>query len=88
MTGIGFLLIAFVVGALGIAYVMAQHRAGTRPEDAMAEFRREMDALAPPSERSDPPEPRRFPNRPYPGVSPLPSDHDDRSRPDAGSGAR
>ncbi|QGG93977.1 hypothetical protein [Actinomarinicola tropica] len=86
MSGAGFLLIALVVGVLGTMFVMARHRQGTRPDDAMAEFRREMQALAPPGDGPPPDEPRRFPHRPYPGVAPL--GPDDRSRPDAGSGAR
>lgn len=93
MSGAAFLLIAVAVGVLGSLYVMARHRGGPRSSDAMAEFRREMDALAPPQGHRPDPGPRLFPHRPYPGVTPRPDDDrsrrdDDRSRPDAGSGAR
>ena len=47
MNPISFLLIALVVAALGILVAVAVHRQPSRPEAAMEEFRREMDALAP-----------------------------------------
>jgi hypothetical protein len=42
-----FLVIALVVGLLGVAIVTTMHRKPQRPDSAMEEFRREMQALAP-----------------------------------------
>ena len=47
MNPISFLLIALVVAAIGILVAVAAHRQPSRPEAAMEEFRREMEALAP-----------------------------------------
>jgi hypothetical protein len=97
VTGASFLLIALVVAVVGTLLVMARNRPGHRANDAMAEFRREMDALAPPGPLGPEAPPSR---RPFPGIEPLgragsaaddPDDdrpHPGGSRPDAGSGAR
>ena len=47
MNPISFLLIALVVAAIGILVAVVMHRQPSRPEAAMKEFRREMEALAP-----------------------------------------
>lgn len=49
MGPVTFLFIAVVVGLLGISVAVSMHRKPTRPDSAMADFRREMQALAPPS---------------------------------------
>lgn len=89
MTGASFLLIAVAVAVVGTLLVMARNRPGHRSNDAMAEFRREMEALAPPHPEGEERPPGR---RPFPGVERLgepdgPSSSDG-PRPDAGSGAR
>lgn len=80
MSGASFLLIALVVGVLGALVVGLRNRQTQRPDNAMLEFRREMEALAPPTPTDDEPPPAR---PPFPGTDPH-----DGSRPDAGSGAR
>ncbi len=54
MSPVAFLLLALAVAALGILVTVSRHRAPTKPESAMDEFRREMDALAPPGRPSRP----------------------------------
>lgn len=89
MSGAAFLLIAVAVALIGTLLVMARNRPGHRANDAMAEFRREMQALAPPHAEG---EERPTARRPYPGVEQLRDDDGpaspDGPRPDAGSGAR
>lgn len=93
MSGASFLLIALAVGVLGTLIVLARNRQGHRPDSAMLEFRREMEALAPPSSSvGEEEQPQARP--PFPG--PTATDESaashgepsDGSRPDAGSGAR
>lgn len=83
MSGAAFLLIAVAVGVLGALVVTLRNHQTQRPDNAMLEFRREMEALAPPAppvaDGEDPPSTR----PPFPGTEPR-----DGSRPDAGSGAR
>jgi len=62
---IGFLLIAVVVAVAGSLLVVVRNRQTTRPENAMDEFKREMQALAPTDESLvDDGRPNRFPFRP------------------------
>lgn len=97
MSGASFLLIALAVAVVGSVMVVARNRPARRHHDAMADFRREMEALAPPGGLGhlDPPS-----RNPYPGVAPIgrapvEDRHDDdqdphrgSAHPDAGSGAR
>lgn len=66
MSPVAYLVIAVVVGLVGIAVVVAMNRTPRRPDFAMEEFRREMQALAPPGSAGD--------RRPTPdgsGVNPI-----------------
>lgn len=54
MSPVVFLLLALAVAALGIFVTVGRHRTPTKPESAMEEFRREMDALAPPDRPTRP----------------------------------
>ncbi len=53
MSPIAYLVIAVVVGLVGIAAVVAMNRTPRRPDFAMEEFRREMQALAPPGQAEE-----------------------------------
>lgn len=65
MSPAAFLLIAVVVGVVGSLYVVARQRQTQRPDHAMDEFRREMQALAPtPPPGSVEEQPQRLPFRP------------------------
>lgn len=54
MSPIAYLVIAVVVGLVGIAVVVAMNRTPRRPDFAMEAFRREMQALAPPGQADEP----------------------------------
>jgi hypothetical protein len=61
----GFLLIALVIGVAGSLVVVLRSRQVSHPDQAMDEFRREMNALAPPPAPLDDVEIRtRIPFRP------------------------
>jgi hypothetical protein len=49
MSPVLFLLIAVVLSALGCGLLYLRHRSPTTYDSGIREFRREMDALAPPS---------------------------------------
>lgn len=48
MSPVGFLLIALVISVAGSLVVVLRNRQESHPDQAMDEFRREMNALAPP----------------------------------------
>jgi hypothetical protein len=52
VNAIGFLLIALAVSVIGGAVLWYQHRSPTALDSGIKAFKREMDALAPPDERS------------------------------------
>lgn len=59
MNALVFLLIVVVVSAVGSLVLWAQHRSPSTLESGIEAFQREMQALAPPEERTeqaDPPE--------------------------------
>lgn len=82
MSPVGFLLIAVVIGVAGSIIVVLRNRQDGHPDRAMDEFRREMDALAPPPMQLDQPETRtRIPFRPGELADPVgESGNDDSSR--------
>ena len=47
MSPVSFLFIALVIAAIGIFIAVSRHRQPVKPDSAMDEFRREMQALAP-----------------------------------------
>lgn len=55
MSGLGFLLIALVLSAVGTAVIYLRNRTSSSDVHGVDEFRREMDALSP---RRRPDEPR------------------------------
>ena len=53
MSAVWFLLFAVVVSAIGSAVLVLRQRKPTGVHSSIDSFRREMDALAPPDQRSD-----------------------------------